>query len=522
MSSEELTQDGLFATISGPLDADALARHFSRRSDLTYRRIEDVTVSAADMYMSLLTGSLIRNCVFNKVVFNRSDLDGVRAEKSSFVECDFTNCDIRSSVFANCIFEACTFNGAFIDDCQLQGCDLVSCTLESATLTHCNFRKSSLRACKITRASFLHSKLYDCKVSDINVGDCTILFVILRDCQLINISLSAECVGGIFGITREQLDQAKIFYLGEQEPVPPDSDLLKLIYEQYLQRKWYIGQLVLNLNFDLVSTLAAFDAYLSLSYKRFAEFEFAKGDELEFIGDLLEELAFLNRLPLLTLLNTLEWCTALESKIKQGNRDSHESLGDPFRAFVSRVVLLTNSLLDKLDRAMPEIRVEESDRPICIKVTFDQKPILSLPELLNTINSSSPLGLAQRSHLIRVEQGSYVEIVLTTLFSIVALQVFLYLINGCVIQLTELKERTKTLARKRAPKSYVELALSNTQHGSPLVLSILPGLLAHAKGLPWLKGASLGGYLASNLKSLREVECGDASSASSAQFSPEN
>src|SRR5205085_1958428 len=210
------------------------------------------------------------------------------------------------------------------------------------------------------------------------------------------------------------------------------------------------------------------------------------------------------------------------SAIKQAIGDLPESSGNPFRTFVSRVVLLTNSLLDKLDRAMPEIPIEERDRSICIEAIFDRKPALSLPELLDTINTSSRLGPTQRSHLVRAEQGSYIEIVLTTLFSIVALQVFLYLINGCVIQLTELKERTKTLARKRAPKSYVDLALSNTQHGSPLVLSILPGLLAHAKGLSWLKGASLGGYLASNLKSLREVECGDASSASSEQSSPEN
>jgi hypothetical protein len=511
LSRDELTQESLFTTISGPLDPKELARYFCRRSDLTYRRIEGVTVSAVDMYLSLLTGSLIRDSVFDRVIFTRSDLDGIRAEKSTFTECDFTSCDLRSSVFIDCVFERCDFHGTYIDDCQLQGSKLLSCQLENATLTRCEFRRTPLHSCNVKQASFLHSKFYDCAISDIDVGDCTILYVILRECQLIDITISAECIGGIFGIDREQLNGIKISYLGEHEPVPSDSDVLRLLYAQYLQRKWYIGQLVLNLNFDLISTISAFDNYLSVSYKRFAEFGFAKGDEVEFVGDLLEELAGREKLPLLTALNVLDWCTALEAAMEHGGLDEGESSGDPFRAFVSRVVLLTNRLLDKLDRAIPEIHVTESDRAACIEATFEQKPEQPLFETLNLINTSSPLGIAQRSYLIRAGSGSYVEVILTTLFSVVALQMFLYLINGCVIQLTELKQRTKTLARKRAPKSYVDLALSNTQPASPLVLSVLPGLLAQVKGLPWLKHASLGGYLASNFKSINEVECGNPS-----------
>jgi len=512
MSRDDLAKDSLFTSISGPLEPEELARHFRPRSDLTYRKIEGVRVSGADLYLSLLTGSLIRDSVFEGVKFTRSDLDGVRLEKSTFSDCDFTGCDIRSSVFIDCVFERCDLHGTYIDDCQVQGGQLIRCKLENATLTHCEFRKVSLDSSNVSEASFLHSKLYNCAISDIDVGDCTILYVILRECSLIDITISAECIGGIFGISRGQLNGLNISYLGENEPVPPDSDLLRLLYEQYVQRKWFIGQLVLNLNSELVSTIAAFDRYFSLSYERFAEFGFAKGDELEFVGDLLEELAFRERLPLLTALNVLDWCTALESVMKEGGLESAESSGDPFHTFVSRVVLLTNKLLDKLDRAMPQIHVGEGDRTVCIAATFEQKPERPLSDILNLINSSSPLGITQETELIRAGDGSYVEVVLTTLFSVVALQIFFYLINGCVIQLTELKQRVKTLARKKAPKTYVELALSNTQPSSPLILSVLPGLLTQVKGLTWLKQASMGGYVASNFELLQEVECSNVSS----------
>jgi uncharacterized protein YjbI with pentapeptide repeats len=394
----------------------------------------------------------------------------------------------------------------------VQGGKLTNCKLEHAVLAHCEFRKTSVESSNVNRASFLHSKLFNSTVSAIDVGDCTIQYVILRECRLIAIKISAECIGGIFGISREQLNGLDISYLGETENVPPDSELLKLLYEQYLQRKWFIGQLVLNLNAELVSTIAAFDNYLAQSFERFAEFGFAKGDELEFVGDLLEELAAREKLPLLTALNVLDWCTALESAMKQDGLESTESSGDPFHRFLSRAVLLANKLLDQLDRAIPEIPVGESDRIVCIEASFEQKPEVSLSETLNLINRSSPLAITQASRLISARAGSYVEVVLTTLFSVVALQMFIYLLNGCVIQLTELKQRVKTLARKKAPKTYVELALSNTQPGSPLILSLLPGLLAQLKGLPWLKQPSIGGYIASNFKSLREIDCGAESS----------
>lgn len=389
---------------------------------------------------------------------------------------------------------------------------MTNCTLESSTLSHCDFRNSTLRAGKITRASFLTSKLHNCLVANSNLGDCTINYVILKSCELVDINISAEYLGGIFGITQKQLYQFDMSYMGEQQPIPEDGDLVKAIYAQYWQRKWYLGQLVLNLNFNLVSTLAAFDLYLSQSYKRFTELGFIKGEELEFVGNILEELASFERLPLLTAFNVLDWCSTLEAAIKERDGESPKSSSDPFRAFVSRLVLISNRLMDRLDQAIPEIALDEGDRTLCVEVRFDQKPLVSLPDLLNSTHQPSALAPTQPSRLIQAREGSYIEIVLTTLFSIVALQVFLYLINGCVIELTELKQRVKMLARKRAPLSYVQQALSNTQHASPLVLSVLPGLLAHAKGLPWLKETSLGGYLSTNVKSLCEVDCGDVSS----------
>ena len=507
MSTEDSGRDGLPMVITGQTSAEKLTHYFSPHSDLTYRKLDGLTVSDADVYQSLLTGTLIRDSVFTRVKFNRSDLDGLRAERSTFIECDFSTCDIRSSVFTHCKFQSCNFNTSFIDDCEFQVCEFDDCSFQDSSLTSSRFQKSSLTSCRMSPGTFLHNKLYGSTISDTVLGDCSLLYVILRDSTLTRVSINAESVGAIFGLTREQLSQADMIYLGKEEPIPPGSDVLHLITEEYRQRKWYMGQLVLAVNFNLEPTLIAFQKYLSRTYERFAEFGFAKGEELEFLGDLLQELAFLDRLPLLTALNILEWCTDLELVIRQNNPDLPEKSWDSLRTLASRVSLLTNSLLDRMDRNLPEIESGENDRSLCVRATFFEEPSLPLTELLNTITVAANLNPAHNSSLFRVEKGSYVEIVYTTLLSIFALKIFLFLVNGCIIQLTEMKHRAKVLARESAPKSYKDLALSPVQQTSPVILSILSSLTEFAKVLPALKSPSLAGYLTSNLKSFEEVEC---------------
>ena len=204
MPTEDSGEGSLPAAIIGPISTSEITRYFSQRSDFTYRRLERLNVSDTDVFRSLFTGSLIRECVFTRVIFTRSDLDGLRAERSTFIECNFTSCDLRSSIFTRCIFQACKFNSTFIDDCEMQGCEFTECSFEGAILSRCRFQDTSLTACILTRGSILHNKFYNATISDMVLGDCTLLYVILRDCHLLHISITAESVGAIFGLTKEQ------------------------------------------------------------------------------------------------------------------------------------------------------------------------------------------------------------------------------------------------------------------------------------------------------------------------------
>lgn len=507
MDGEELEKGWSGGVISEALSGEELARCFSRRSDLTYRKMTGVEVSGADIYQSLLTGSLIRDCVFTRVVFSRSDLDGVRAERTVFVECDFSHCDIRSSIFSRCEFKSCIFDSALVDDTEFAECVLIDCSLRSTLTTRCRFRRSSLDACVMSPGSFLHNKLYGSSIANMVLGDCTLLYVVLRDCSLTHVSINAESVGAIFGLTREQLSQADMVYLGEKQLVPPDADVIGLVYEEYRKRQWHIGQLVLAINFELASTLGAFDDYLAASFRRFAELGFAKGDELEFLGDLLQELATLERLPLLSALNVLEWCTNLEGTLRRNAHEMPDSSLDSLHTLASRASHLTNTLLDRLEQSLGGVEFGEPDRPMCVKAVFAEEPAQPLHELLAAVGGASKLRVTDQTRFIRAEAGSYVEVVYTTLFTLLAFKVFLFLVNGCIIQITEMRYRLQVLARKSPPKDYMQLVLSPSQRSSPFVLTMLQGIVKYSNALAWLKLPSLSGYSAPNVRGLQEVKC---------------
>lgn len=494
--------------VVGPLSSADLNRYFVPRSDITHRKLQSLTLTDSNLQQSLFTGSLIRDCIFTRVVFKRSDLDGLRIERSIFIECDLSSCDFRSIVFASCKFTSCDFNTSFIDDCEFHLCNLSNCNFGDCSLTRCRFIKTSLTACKVTMATLLHNKLYDCTLSDMVLGDCSLLYFIVRDCTLRHVSINAESIGAIFGLRRDQLEQLDIIYLGEKQAVPRDGNLVELINEEYRRRAWYIGQLVIEINFRTDPTISAFSSYMRRSYERFVELGFAKGEELDFLGDVLQELDSIGRLPLISVLDLLEWCASLESQIRLKHPEQPERFQDPLHTFVSGVAIIANTLLDKLDASIPQEVFAEPNRSVCVRAKFDQAPVFPLVNLLNWIASIPALGITEKSYLIESSSGSYVEVLYTTVLTIYALKIFLFHANGCLVQLTEMRARAEVLLAKRPPKSFLDLARHPAPRILPTVKSTLPQFREQAKELASSHAQLLSGYDNMNLQSLEEVKCG--------------
>jgi uncharacterized protein YjbI with pentapeptide repeats len=162
MSAEHPGQSGLPSKPIGRAGDETFRSRLAPRSDLTYQAFHDLNLLDVDLHQSLLTGSLFRGNEWNNVTLSRSDLDGIRAEQSTFVQCDFGTCDIRSSHFVRCRFSLCSFDDSFIDDCDFFECEFDRCGFSSASLTKCRFQDSILQACNLSPGTFLHNRLYRC------------------------------------------------------------------------------------------------------------------------------------------------------------------------------------------------------------------------------------------------------------------------------------------------------------------------------------------------------------------------
>lgn len=335
-----------------------------------------------------------------------------------------------------------------------------------------------------------------------SLGDCTFMYVVLRNTRFERIAINAESLGAILGVTRNQLLDSRLVYLGQEQPIPAADDLVKLVSEQYRLRKWYWGELVLALNYDLQSTIGAFDSYLKKAHVQFLQLSFVRGDELAFVGDILDELAFLNRLSLLTTVAIKQWCESLELALRPSTPQGTSGSVDSLRSLATKAAFLTAQLLDRVEHDLSPALASACDESIYLRATFEARPNVRLTDLLNSLTTQTTLEIAHASAFMHEETGSYIEVVYTTIFSVVALQVLLYLINGCIIQITELKQRIKVLARTDAPKKYADMALGPAQTTSPLMLSLLQGIAKHAKGLPWIGSADLAGMSSRNLKVL--------------------
>jgi uncharacterized protein YjbI with pentapeptide repeats len=508
MRDDEQLRSKTPIVIKGPLGPTQIQEYLTPRCDVTYRTLDSLAVSGVDVFQSLFTGSFIKSSSFANVRFERSDLDGVRAENSRFAACNFTTCDIRSSHFGKCTFDDCVFDFTFIDDCVFSECAFVNCSFKNASISNCIFQHSSLDKCGLSPGTFIHNKLYDSTIANMALADCTVLYVIMRDCTLNNVSLNAEAVGAILGLTKAQVRDANFMFLGKHEEIPSTADVIELIHAEYARRQWLIGKLIASLNFHDESAICAFQRYLTQTYWRFKEAGFAKGDEMRFLSDVIEELATHDELPFLVVLSVLEWCTSVEPLIDKDHAPNVIVGGGPIRLLANRASMLATAMLDKLADAGGDSCFADDPVPRQFRITFNEKPDVLPHVLLNDLVAASP-PRSGGATLIRAEYGSYVEYVSATLFSVFAFKVFLFLVNGCIIQITELKHRMKVLTGPGTPRSYAQLALSPRQDATPAVLAVVQALATYTKSLPWINSANAGGFSRENLRSVEEINQGD-------------
>lgn len=472
-------------------------------TDLSYRTIEGLELADRSLKQSLLTGSVMRRCTLVKVDLSRCDLDGMRIENCRFVDCKFGNADIRSASVSRTVFERCAFDNAGIADVSFSATRFSRSTFATAGVSECSFTECSFDETSLAQSSFTQNRFTSTTFSGMVLGDCTFLYTVLRGCTFTKTKINAESIGLTFGLGAQDVLAMPVMFLGEeQDAVGDPSGLIPALMAQYQERRWYLGLCVMRLNFGLTSAAHAIGEYLLMLREASGAGLLLKRDELAFFGTVVEELARDERLPLMSCIDAIETCGALEENQRAGREVERRHAAVAIQSLSSRLFMVLQDLLERLERQSPALRSRAADVAVEATLRFGHRPSLALPKLLNQVAAASGLGIAARSRSLARREGSYVEVIQTTLMTLVALQIFIYLLNGCVIQLTELRARVKALTGSKVPAPYARRALEPRQELPAHLVATIKTIMGLASAFPALEHSDLGGVAPPNLRSV--------------------
>jgi hypothetical protein len=503
-------RDGEVRPLPQPVQSFSLEHYagaFEPRSDLRFRLIDGLTVHDRSVLASAFSGTVLRDCRFVNVEFARSDLDGMRIERCHFAGCDLSRIDLRSSIVSNSEFT----------DSSLESADLLDTAFIETTFRNVSFTRTSTHGahferCTLSRspldgASWTLCALRDCVFDEMLLGDCTFMYNVMKGCTFTASSADVECIGMVYGLSRENMTSLRYLYDGEEQEIPDDADVIALLAALYAERRWGVGVMVMRLNFGLTSRVYAIREYFRWLTDGLAAEMVVKTEEIDFLGMLFRDLRASRALP---LLNVAECIDVLNGPVAASiahlsDTRAYELIG----RFAGSLQGILVQMLDEFERE--RIRVPgrgAADRPLVVRATFDERPALPLSALLRDVALASGLPVGYESVTVETRAGSFIELVATSVVSVLGLQILLVLLNGCVIQATELKERVRRFMAPVAPLEYRALARQPRQI-TPQLAHSFEALSAYVLRQPWFGRYDLGGFSTDNFRALEGVRAGE-------------
>lgn len=473
------------------------------RSDLSYRIIEGIHLAERNAHLSTFSGSIFRNCSFVNVDFSRSDLDGTRIEHCSFRNCNLARIDLRSSTISHSTFLGCSLESADLLDSTFIDVAFNEVTF-SRTSTHgTHFERCAFERCPLSGASWTLCTIRESLFMQMWLGDCTFMYNMIQACTFSESRADIESIGMVYGLTRGNLVHLKLLYQGEEEPIPDGAEIVSILADLYERKRWGVGVLVMRLNFGLTSRVFAIREYFHWLSDGLASGMVVRSEEIDFLGIVFRDLRSAKALPLLNVIDCIDVLNGPVATSMEHLKETrtYAMIGSLAGSLQGLLV----EMLDEFEALRVALPRRKGDSPLTVKATFAERPQTSFAELLSMVGEASGLPIEYPSATLETSDGSFIELAKTSLCAVLSLQIALFLLNGCAIQLLELKARVRHLFSKDVPAEFRRLALQPRQHMPSRVVSSLQTLTAFVSRLPWFSEPDLGGYAPENLRELQRI-----------------
>jgi len=487
-------------TVDGQPGWDAALGLLGPKTDFTNRTIYNVAVGAVSLHQSLLNGSIFRNCSFKDTDLSRCDLEGCRFENVRFSRVSFDTADIRSSLFSNCEFVNCSMKDTYTNDSRFIRCRLLECDISSSVFTENYLDDSLFYRNSLDRTTCTLCRFIAVNFVDVMLGNCTFLLHIMRDCRFQSVAINLDALGLLYGLSESDVANLTFVFLGDEVDMPDRSGLFERLKAEYSRREWKLALRFSQVSFPQGSLYSALRSLFEEISNQIVSGSIVKKDELLYCRNLIDELDLAGSLPPLSIIDLVERGGKLiQLSRAQNDQGTAESL-----------TVLVNSQIPKLDRIYSE--VEELARPIASAndntvvfayVRFREEPTVELVQFMQQLSGSHTRASKHLTSLVRVNTGSVIYVLETTLYAVFLLSCVLYLVEGTLVQLTRIKERTKALIRRNSPETYVASALTQRQQLPDHIIGSIRHLMKFIAGHEFSEDPELSGISGKNLEEIK-------------------
>jgi uncharacterized protein YjbI with pentapeptide repeats len=415
------------------------------RQDFTYTKFSDLEIDGHSYRQSLFIGAIIQRCRFRAVSFERCDFSGVRFVDCAFENCSFSPDELRSCELNNCTFDSCNFRGSQWTKIQVRLTHFSHCNFMESSIRDCEFHSASFKLCQFKKSSLTQTTFGNTHFEEVDLGNCTALFLFLSDCHFSRCSLNAESVGFTYGLTEANIDELGLLYLGRRQRKPKGVDVVDALIANYWERRWYLGACALELNFRRCAPLLSIRRATDSIKLAAAKGAISDWDEVLFFAQILQILRGQERLPLLSLWSFVGALHEISSSATE-----QEAIKSPLSPCLQVTGLARALLMEMLDQVVPFIWVGTTQEAVYFELQLHRRPRSPLSKIVPSeiINIFGEDIIS----LVSERPGSWIENWQMGLAGLAAVQVSLAAVNGVLKQLVDIKKNSKRLKNEPAPR----------------------------------------------------------------------
>lgn len=426
------------------------------KSENTYKLFENISFEKHSAYQSLFNGSIIRNSYVNEMDFSRCDFEGTIFEQVKIDETNFFHTYFQTTIGNNIFFKNCTFETAKINNTTFNSCHFIHCSFSSSVISKCTFKNCHFDSCEFIGANITLCRFYNCEIENIKFGNCSFYQHIMVQNHYKNVAINLDSLGQVFGFNSNDIHNFKYIFLGEEYGYA-NSSLSEKLVQIYNSRKWFSCKIIFEYNMNKINQYELIQQLNGELIRKIKAREIIKQTEIDFFINIIDELQENEKLSFFALyLGILN----LKRTVVEYKDRYYSEIIKMIEYYIAVMISLMQNMVSDIFDSSEYLSSYGFEQNILFTIRYTGNQNQKIYDIIEQV---AALFIESKVVLKEIKQGSIIEVMLTTVACIFIFQLCLYGINGCLIQITDMKSKFNILKRKNLPQDYMKQSMLGNQ-----------------------------------------------------------